>query len=115
MNNEIETDDRLSANPEGPNGAGIVIAERISRDIEGQFENLDETTQKHIREVLRAAIAGERQNTEKLITQWESRLTALNIMAEAYKGKKTDRARGIRTRLGTTHAMLDELKAAVGS
>ena len=51
--------------------------------------------------------------TEKLITQWESRLRALGMLADALQGKKTDKARRIRCQLGTTHTMLDELKAAV--
>ena len=51
--------------------------------------------------------------TEKLITQWESRLRALGMLADAVHGRKTDKARRIRCQLGTTHAMLDELKAAV--
>ena len=53
--------------------------------------------------------------TEKLITKWESRLRALGMLADAMSGKRTDKARRIRCQLGTTHTMLDELKAAVGS
>ena len=50
---------------------------------------------------------------ENLINKWESRLRALNMLADALYGKKTDKARRIRCQLGTTHEMLDELKAAV--